>query len=114
MENENYNKIFEAFNALQTNQQVLNEKIDYILQLSGESSLKFNKFEEDLNNQKLFNNEMYNKINNLTNKLSDIQIEYQNLANDIPSFTNDLQNISNQIENIKQLLDQWKLYQSIY
>lgn len=110
---ENTEKILSSIKGLYDNQEVLNEKINSILEFATRQQLQIDTFQQIINQQSMMFNNFNNKILDISNKLSDIQIQFQNNIGDISNVSSDIQAVSNQVENLRQVLEQWKLYATL-
>ena len=109
----NLEDIIRGLNVLAENQNRINQKVDSILELTGNQYQSIEDLKLNANNQNFVINNLVQQIDKINSKLSDLQIQFQNSTGDIDTISNDLQSLSMQIENIRQLLTQWKFYSEI-
>lgn len=97
------------------NQNIMNEKINGILELIGQQQLQITSLITINNQQNYVLDNLSNKIVELSNKLSDTSIQIFNNSIDVSGIPNDIQQISQQIESLRQTMEKWKFYDnSIY
>lgn len=94
-------------NNLSKNQEVINEKINSLID-AAVNQQSFNiSFLQQIENIRM---NFDSNINVINNKFSDLQILIQNDFNDIDNITHEIQSLSSKLDDIKFSIDQWIKY----
>jgi len=94
-------------NNLSKNQEVINEKINSLID-AAVNQQNFNiSFLQQIENIRM---NFDSNINVINNKFSDLQILIQNDFNDIDNITHEIQSLSSKLDDIKFSIDQWIKY----
>ena len=101
------------FEVLSQNQNIINEKINSILDLFGRQYNDISEIKNENRNQQALLNAMIYDISMIKAKFSDLEVQIQNSDGNMVDINNSLSNLSYQIDELKQLINEWKIYSDI-